>query len=152
MSVCGCDNQGHEGFDGVHFEVMADQGSGVYRDWVIKERLVQTTIPGTNRVYDEHMGFDPARVSWTLSFCCQDAYHALLARYGMTATLTVLYDYQSLKGTGPPTMITGRLYEHLDNVLLLDIDDTPHFVDGSIEADVTFRRTVDPVTRLAVVV
>lgn len=137
------------GFDGVLFDIAADPRSGVYRDWIIRPVVRETHIPGTNRTYIERLGYEPARVTWTLRFWHPNDYYDLLEKYLMTGTLTVLAGYQSLKGTDYHHL--GHDYTELDNVVLREIGDSPHFVDGVVETEVTFQRAVDPVTRLAVV-
>ncbi len=151
MSICDCRHDLLTGFDDVPFRIMRGGQAGEYRDWIIKPVVQITHIPGTNRTYTEHLGYEPARATWTLRFCCVEGFNALLARYMTVGTLTVLHGYQSLRGSAEPQHILGRDYEMLDNVFLLDIGDTPHFVGGAVEAEATFQRAVDPVTRLAVI-
>lgn len=149
---CQCERRFATNFDEVYFTIRADDRSGSYTDWDIRERTVETPIPGTNRVYVERLGFDPATVTWTIEFCCADEYYELLSRYGYTGTLTVMEGRQSLKGDAVARERYGNLYEALENTRLVAISNAPHFIDGSVEVDVTFKRTVDPVTRLAVIV
>jgi hypothetical protein len=135
----------------VPFRIQAEGNSVTYRDWTIKPVLVQTHIPGTNETVVEHLGFHPAVVAWTLRFASTAEYEQLLELSMRMGTLRVLAGLQSLKGSAVTDHLLGRDYELLDEVLLLDIDDTPHLIGGQVTARVTFQRAVDPVTRLAVV-
>lgn len=150
MSICRCAYEFETGFDDVRFRIQRDPGSGgEYPDWIIRPIVRETTVPGTNRTYIERLGFEPARVTWLLHFDCAHHFYALLEKYMTFGTLTVLHGFQSLKGA--ESFSHGVKYEHLDNVLLRDIDESPHFVGGYVESRVTFQRAVDPATRLAVV-
>jgi hypothetical protein len=149
MPVCACTYEHQTGFDDIRFRIRrsADR-RGQYTDWTITPVVHSTHIPGTGRTYIEHLGYEPARVTWTIAFDCRHHYHALLKRLMTSGTLTVLAGLQSLKGA--QATYGNRVYERLDSTLLVDLSDTQLFVGGTVGTRATFIRTVDPVTREAV--
>lgn len=152
MSQCDCSCTAFTGFDGIRFEILADPNSGVYTDWGGMEPVyVREQIPYSNRWTRELIGFTPAVVTWRIQISCKHRYNELLARIGTVGELTVLANYQSLKGTTTTLGNPARLYEVLDEVLLVAMPVREHHVDGYREVEITFERAFDPVSRLATV-
>lgn len=138
-------------FDDIPFHVMADSTSGVYSDWTIEPIEVQEMVPYSSIWITEHIGYQPAQVTWKLELDDRDTYFAFLAKLRTVGTLTVLAGFQSLKGTEETRGNPPRVYDVLDQVKLTRIRNQAIHVDGSVSCSVTFERLVDPITRLAVV-
>lgn len=138
-------------FDDIHFHIEADARSGVYSDWSIEPIETQELVPYSSIWITEHIGYEPATVTWRLEFDTRDEYFAFLAKLRTIGTLTVLAGFQSLKGTQETLGNPPRVYEVLDNVKVARISNQALTVDGTTLCTVTFERLVDPVTRLAVV-
>lgn len=138
-------------FDKIYFRIEADPLSGVYTDWRIEPIEVSELVPYSSIWITEHVGYEPARVTWQLNFDDREAYFAFLAKLRTVGTLTVLAGFQSLKGEQKTLGNPARLYELLDQVKLVGIADQALEVDGSASCRATFERLVDPITRLAVV-
>ncbi len=150
MTICLCSPETFTGFDDIRFDIQADTQSGVYTDWGgIEPIYAEQQVPFSNQVVRELIGFSPAIVTWRLQFACRHQYYALLARLGTTGTLTVLADYQSLKGTQITRGNPATVYEQLDQVLLRALPVRELHPDGYTEVEATWQRSVDPVTRLA---
>lgn len=151
MSICDCSHRTFESFDDIHFAVMADASSGVYRDWRYQPIYAEEQIPFSNRQIVELIGFTPAVLEWTITFACRHQFHAMIARQGTIGTLRCFADFQSAKGTQISRGNPSRVYEVLDQVLLKSLGDPQNFPDGYVEVSAVFQRAIDPVTRLAVV-
>ena len=134
----------------VPFRIQPERGGTTYQDWSIREVTVETTIPGTNITFVEHLGCEPAVVTWALRFASRADYFLLRSLTGKVGTLVVVAGLQSLKGSTPPIHHIGVDYEHLDAVWVAGMA-AQHEVGGMVEAQVTFKRAVDPVTGLAVI-
>lgn len=138
-------------FDKIPITILADPRSGVYRDWTIEAIENAEQIPYSGLWVEEEIGYARAVVTWTLAFATRDDYFAFLAKLRQIGTLVVLAGFQSLKGTQVQRGNPARVYDVLDEVRVARIENVRLYVGGEAEADVTFTRTVDPVTRLAVV-
>lgn len=137
-------------FDEIPFSVEADSSSGVYTDWTIEPIEVQEIVPYSSIWITEHIGYQPAQVSWRLVFDDRETYFAFLAKLRTVGTLTVLAGFQSLKGTEVTRGNPPRVYEVLDQVKLARISNQSLEIGGETSCTATFERMVDPVTRLAV--
>lgn len=137
-------------FDDIPFRVMADSSSGVYTDWTIDPIEVSELVPYSSIWITEHIGYQPATVTWRIEFDDRETYFAFLAKLRAVGTLTVLAGFQSLKGTQETLGNPPRVYEVLDQVKVLRIANQSLEIDGTSSCSVTFERLVDPITRLAV--
>jgi len=147
--ICSCNDRGWlTGFDDVRFGILVDDSDGI-ADWTITPVYVENHVPMSNIVVRQYLGNALAKVTWRLLFGCRHHYYALLAKLQQTGTLTVPIGVQSHKGTERTHF--DKVYELLANTSILEISDVRHFVDGSVEATVTFARAADPVTRTEVV-
>lgn len=139
------------GFAGIHFSITRD-AEGVYRDWTFRPRVITRHIPGSNRADVQHMGTPPATVTWRLGFAPGTAYPAFVAKLGTQGRLTILAgregSFTSAKGI--VQAIHDQIYEHLDGVLLLAVEETAFQVDGYVECNATFMRAMNPLDGQAV--
>lgn len=138
-------------FDDIHFRIEADARSGVYSDWNITPIEVSEMVPYSSIWITEHIGYQPATVTWRLEFDDRETYFAFLAKLRAVGTLTILAGFQSLKGTQVTLGNPPRVYEVLDQVKLVRIADQSLEVGGTSSCSATFERNVDPITRLAVI-
>ncbi len=151
MVICSCafDASPFTGFDDVRFRLLVDQQTGELADWAFAPIIVSKHVPNSNNTVNQIMGTPAAKVTWQLWFDCHHHFEALLGRQGTLGTLRILTGLQSLLGTQESYL--DRVYDLLDQTMLLSLASTVRYRDGHIESQATFQRAVDPVTRLAVV-
>lgn len=138
-------------FDDIPFRVMADSSSGVYTDWTIEPIEAMELVPYSSIWITEHIGYQPATVSWRIEFDDRETYFAFLAKLRTVGTLTVLAGFQSLKGTQRTLGNPAQVYDVLDQVKVSRIANQSLEIGGTASCTVTFERMVDPITRLALV-
>ncbi len=136
------------GFDGIPFSVLIQGREDVYPGWHFPAAIVTRQIPGSYRSIVQNMGGGPATLTLRLEFATTEAFEAFHARLGTEGNLTLLAGFGKARGYRWQEL--GRVYDRLDHVLVADIRDEDHAIDGSVECTVTFQRAMNPVTGLAV--
>lgn len=114
-------------------------------EWETQDYVAETHIPSTNSVDVQIMGSGLATVTWRLEFFCRADYLAFRRARNTLGTLRVPYNLQSFTDTVETDAGGGR-HDVLFNVRCDAPRNVALYVDGVVEADVTFSRAWDPLT------
>ena len=131
----------------VRFGIIMPEGSAAAPDWSSPETYVQSDpIPGSDPPIVERalIATGDATVTWSVDLASREDLRRLQAKRWSSDILTVPANMQSHIGTyehrpsGP--------VEHLPHTLLTEIARVRTYPDGTVEAELTFLRLIDPAT------
>jgi len=114
-------------------------------DWEPHDNVSERTIATTNQVDVQVMGSGLAEVTWTLWFHDRASFRAFRRRRNTLDTLLLPEGAQSLSDD-IRIDAAGRVFDVLLNCRATAPRNVAMYVDGDVEAEVTFKRAWDPAT------
>lgn len=132
-------------FDDIPFRVLAERNRPTVSDWEPRDYTSERLVPTSNRVDVQVMGSGLATVTWTLSFATREAYLAFRRRRNTLGTLRLPYGVQTLSDN-VDVDAGGKRWDVLLNCRPSKITNIASYIDGRVDADVTFSRAWDPAT------
>ena len=132
-------------FNDIPFNVLTGRDRPTLPEWEVQDYVAETHIPSTNSVDVQIMGSGLATVTWTLRFPDRVSYLAFRRARNTLGTLRLPYGVQSLSDR-VEVDAGGTRYDAIDNVRAGAPRNVATYLDGPVEADVTFSRAWDPLT------
>lgn len=117
------------------FDVLSDQGRTP--DWTGGPRLIERTIPGSNRVNVRNTGRDPYRITLTLRLDSLTALNALDAMQGTSATLRYAWGVTKPLD-GHHEHHAGEDYLAVPNVRLMRLSNVVRRPNGTVTVEAEF--------------